>query len=57
MSIKDTDESKVSGTEVTEEAPAKKNLKKLKYGAMFYTIIALVTAIVVVLNIMLGVSL
>ena len=55
MSIKDTDESKVSGTEVTEEAPAKKNHKKLKYGAMFYTTIVLVIAIVVVLNIMLGI--
>lgn len=56
MSIKDTDESKVTGTEVSEEAaPAKKNFKKLKYGTMFYTTIALVAAIVVVLNIMAGI--
>ena len=51
MSIKDTDESKVNGTDTGVKA-SNKNHKKLKYGAMFYIIIALVVAIVVVLNIM-----
>ena len=55
MSIKDTDESKVKGNEVSAEASEKKNFKKLKYGTMFYITIALVIAIVVVLNIMAGI--
>ncbi|MCR4796723.1 MAG: GldG family protein [Ruminococcus sp.] len=53
MSIKDTDESQVMGTEETAET-SKNNHKKLKYGTMFYVTIVLVVAIVVVLNIMLG---
>ena len=41
----------------TAEAAVKKtkNFKKLKYGSMFYIIILLVTAIVVVLNVMVGI--
>lgn len=41
----------------TAEAAVKKtkNFKKLKYGSMFYIVILLVTAIVVVLNVMVGI--
>lgn len=52
MSNKDIDEANVKSAET--ETSKKRNLKKLKYGSMFYTIIVLVVAIVVVLNFMVG---
>lgn len=62
MSKKDIDETKVSKAESAEAAADKaekepkkpKNFKKLKYGSMFLVSIALVAAIVIVLNIMVG---
>lgn len=50
MSKKDIDEANVTSAET--EVSKKRNFKKLKYGSMFYTIIVLVVAIVVVLNFM-----
>ena len=50
MSNKNTDETNVTSAET--ETSKKRNFKKLKYGSMFYTIIVLVVAIVVVLNFM-----
>ncbi|MCR5599663.1 MAG: GldG family protein [Ruminococcus sp.] len=53
MSKKDIDETNVVSVDGEK---VKKNYKKLKYGSMFYTIIILVVAIVVVLNFMVGVA-
>jgi len=61
MSKKEIDEKKVKETvdEVTEAAAvvtkAPDKFRKLKYGTMFYVIIALVIAVVVILNIMVNV--
>lgn len=61
MSKKEIDEKKVKETvdEVTEAAAAVNKapdkFRKLKYGTMFYVIIALVIAVVVILNIMVNV--
>ena len=41
-------------THEEEKKHGSKFLRKLKYGSMFYIVIALVVAIVVVLNIMVG---
>lgn len=61
MSKNNIDETTVNGTadnDKNSEAPARKqrNLKKLKYGSMFYITICLVTAIVVVLNLFVGMA-
>ena len=54
--VKETAEkAKDTAEKAVEETTAKvRNFKKLKYGSMFYIAIALVIAIVVVLNFMVG---
>jgi len=57
MSKKDLEKVNTETSAETKEKAEKpkKNLKKLKYGSAFFTVIALVTAIVVVINLMAGV--
>lgn len=58
MSKKELDENKINDDQAAveeAETPSSGKHKKLKYGTMFYIIIALVVAVVVVMNIMLSV--